>query len=114
MRTFDGQVAVITGAGSGIGRATANYLAAQGWNIGIIDLDDALSTPNATWQRMWDVHVMAHVYASRALLPGMLERGEGYLVNVASAAGLVAVRTRSSAAPRDAPTMMTSADGERR
>jgi NAD(P)-dependent dehydrogenase (short-subunit alcohol dehydrogenase family) len=38
---------------------------------------------------MWDVHVMAHVYATRALLPGMLERGEGYLVNVASAAGLL-------------------------
>ena len=41
------------------------------------------------WQRMWQVHVMAHVYASRALLPGMLERGEGYLLNVASAAGVL-------------------------
>jgi short-subunit dehydrogenase len=38
---------------------------------------------------MWDVHVMAHVYAARAALPGMLERGEGCLVNVASAAGLL-------------------------
>ena len=45
--------------------------------------------PNDMWQRMWDVHVMAHVYACRAALPGMLERGEGYLVNVASAAGLL-------------------------
>ena len=38
---------------------------------------------------MWDVHVMAHVHACRAALPGMLARGEGYLVNVASAAGLL-------------------------
>ncbi len=45
--------------------------------------------PNEIWARMWQVHVMAHVYASRAVLPGMLERGEGYLVNVASAAGLL-------------------------
>ena len=60
-----------------------------GFGVTELDLDDALSTPNSTWQRMWDVHVMAHVYAARALLPGMLERGEGYLVNVASAAGLL-------------------------
>jgi hypothetical protein len=38
---------------------------------------------------MWDVHVMAHVYAARAVLPGMLARGQGCLVNVASAAGLL-------------------------
>jgi len=54
-----------------------------------LDLDDALSAPDATWQRMWDVHVMAHVYACRAALPGMLARGSGCLVNVASAAGLL-------------------------
>ena len=54
-----------------------------------LDLDDALSTPDATWQRMWDVHVMAHVHACRAALPGMLERGSGCVVNVASAAGLL-------------------------
>jgi NAD(P)-dependent dehydrogenase (short-subunit alcohol dehydrogenase family) len=54
-----------------------------------LDLDDALSTPDATWQRMWDVHVMAHVHACRAALPGMLARGSGCLVNVASAAGLL-------------------------
>ena len=43
----------------------------------------------ALWDRMWDVHVMAHVHAARAVLPGMLARGEGCLVNVASAAGLL-------------------------
>jgi NAD(P)-dependent dehydrogenase (short-subunit alcohol dehydrogenase family) len=60
-----------------------------GFGVKELDLDDALSAANSTWQRMWDVHVMAHVYAVRALLPGMLERGEGYLVNVASAAGVL-------------------------
>jgi len=49
----------------------------------------AASASNEVWQRNWDVHVMAHVYASRALLPGMIKRGDGYLLNVASAAGLL-------------------------
>ena len=41
------------------------------------------------WRRSWDVHVMAHVYAARALLPGMRERGEGYIVGTISAAALL-------------------------
>jgi NAD(P)-dependent dehydrogenase (short-subunit alcohol dehydrogenase family) len=41
------------------------------------------------WRQSWDVHVMAHVYAARALLPPMLERGEGYLVGTISAAALL-------------------------
>ena len=60
-----------------------------GFGAKALDLDDALSTPNATWARMWDVHVMAHVYACRAVMPGMLQRGAGSVVNVASAAGLL-------------------------
>ena len=48
------------------------------------------SADNDVWQKNWDIHVMAHVYASRDLLPKMIERGDGYLVNVASAAGLLA------------------------
>ena len=44
---------------------------------------------DAAWQQSWDVHVMAHVYAARALLPGMLARGEGYLVGTISAAALL-------------------------
>jgi NAD(P)-dependent dehydrogenase (short-subunit alcohol dehydrogenase family) len=60
-----------------------------GFGVSELDLDDAVGAPNAMWQRMWDVHVMSHVYAARAVLPGMLARGEGWLVNVASAAGLL-------------------------
>jgi NAD(P)-dependent dehydrogenase (short-subunit alcohol dehydrogenase family) len=57
-------------------------------NAGIIVRGDE-GTPNVDWQRHWDVNVMAHVYAARAVLPQMLERGEGYLVQTASAAGLL-------------------------
>jgi NAD(P)-dependent dehydrogenase (short-subunit alcohol dehydrogenase family) len=46
--------------------------------------------PNAVWQKQWELHVMAHVYAARAVLPSMIERGSGYLLNTASAAGLLA------------------------
>lgn len=51
--------------------------------------DHAASASNQTWEKNWQLHVMAHVYASRYLLPKMIKRKEGYLVNVASAAGLL-------------------------
>lgn len=41
------------------------------------------------WQRSWDVNVMAHVHLLRAVLPEMLERGEGYVLGTVSAAGIV-------------------------
>lgn len=44
---------------------------------------------DADWERTWNVNVMAHVYAARALLPGWLARGQGYLLQTASAAGLL-------------------------
>ncbi|QDT55340.1 1-deoxy-11-beta-hydroxypentalenate dehydrogenase [Caulifigura coniformis] len=46
-------------------------------------------TPDHDWQRLWDVNVMSHVYAARAVLPSMLERGEGYLLQTSSAAGIL-------------------------
>ena len=49
-----------------------------------------IDAENAVWQQQWELHVMAHVYAARAVLPAMIERGAGYLLNTASAAGLLA------------------------
>ncbi|MBS0445520.1 MAG: SDR family oxidoreductase [Proteobacteria bacterium] len=57
-------------------------------NAGIMIAKDEDAT-TAEWQRIWDINLMAHVHAARAVLPQMLARGEGYLVHTASAAGLL-------------------------
>ncbi|BCL12619.1 SDR family oxidoreductase [Micromonospora sagamiensis] len=48
-----------------------------------------LDAPDADWERAWRVNVLAHVYAARAVLPGMLARGEGHLLHTCSAAGVL-------------------------
>lgn len=48
-----------------------------------------LEDSNEAIQNMWEVHCLSHVYAARAVLPSMIARGEGYLLNTASAAGLL-------------------------
>jgi NAD(P)-dependent dehydrogenase (short-subunit alcohol dehydrogenase family) len=53
-------------------------------------VDIFFSASDADWEVSWRVHVMSHVFAARALVPGMLARGSGYLLNTASAAGLLA------------------------
>jgi NAD(P)-dependent dehydrogenase (short-subunit alcohol dehydrogenase family) len=53
--------------------------------LGGFELDDAL------WDSMWQIHVMAHVWAARAVVPEMVARSEGYFVVTASAAGLLNV-----------------------
>jgi NAD(P)-dependent dehydrogenase (short-subunit alcohol dehydrogenase family) len=133
---------VITGAGSGIGRACARRFAAEGARVVVADRNlepvqtlaseiDGLAVqtdvsreqdirrlvaqaredggsidlffsnagvpgppggpeaPNDELQRTWEINVMAHVWAARAVLPEMVARGEGYLLSTASAAGLL-------------------------
>jgi NAD(P)-dependent dehydrogenase (short-subunit alcohol dehydrogenase family) len=85
--------------------ATAEVFAAieeQFGRIDIVCLNAGIATggsvdePNDVWERTWQVNVMSHVYATRCVLPGMLNRGSGYLVHTASAAGLL---TNIGAAP---------------
>ena len=52
-------------------------------------LRGGLDLPTDEWQRMMNVHTWSHLYAARAAIPGMVERGGGYLLNTASAAGLL-------------------------
>lgn len=69
----------ISNAGVGYGDGSSGAISAEG---GMNPVDDR-------WDVSWKVNVMAHVYAARALVPRMLERGAGHLVNIASAAGLL-------------------------
>jgi NAD(P)-dependent dehydrogenase (short-subunit alcohol dehydrogenase family) len=68
-------------------------------NAGILGYGGIEAT-DETWSLVWSVNVMAHLYAARAVVPRMLERGGGYLLSTASAAGLLTQ-------PGDAPYSVT-------
>ena len=69
----------ISNAGVGYGDGASGAISAEG---GLNPTDDR-------WERCWSINVMAQVYAARAMVPRMIERGGGYLINIASAAGLL-------------------------
>lgn len=144
---FKGKTALVTGAASGIGKATAITFAAKGAKVALVDMDaekleqtrttleqsgaeiltyvcdvsdekrvyevcedalekfgkidilvnnagvfrfcdDFLNTPVDVWKKYMDINVMGMVYFTKALLPQMLERSYGKIVNVASVAGV--------------------------
>ena len=69
----------ISNAGVGFGDGASGAISAEG---GVNPIDDR-------WAASWKINVMAHVYAARAMVPRMLQRGGGHLVNTISAAGLL-------------------------
>ncbi len=57
-------------------------------NAGIF-IEGGIDAPDAAWDRIFDINFKAHLYAARAVLPQMAARGDGYILNVVSAAGLL-------------------------
>ncbi|MCH9748914.1 MAG: SDR family oxidoreductase [Alphaproteobacteria bacterium] len=79
-------------------RLIADLIAKVEKKLGPIDLfcsnagaliEGGLEASNEDWQRLWEVNVMSQVYAARHVVPLMIARGGGYLLNTASAAGLL-------------------------
>lgn len=54
-----------------------------------ISITGGTEVSDADWDRIWKVNLLSHVYAARAVLPSMIARGQGYLLQTASAAGLL-------------------------
>jgi len=89
---------VAFGVNVGVEQEIADMIEAVETDIGPIDLfcsnagivtAGGVDVSNDDWQRIWDINVMSHVWAARHLVPRMTERGGGYLLNTASAAGLL-------------------------
>jgi NAD(P)-dependent dehydrogenase (short-subunit alcohol dehydrogenase family) len=104
-----GTAALVVPADVAVEAAVRELVAVAERELGPVDLFCAnagvasgagLAAGDADWAAAWSVNVLAHVYAARAVLPGMLARGAGYLLHTCSAAGLLT-------APGDAPYTVT-------
>ena len=82
--TVEAQVAELVGEALGQFGRVDLFCANAGVTTGA-----GLEASDEQWSRTWSVNVLAHIYAARAVLPSMLERGEGYLLQTCSAAGLL-------------------------
>ena len=73
-----------------VGEAEARYGRVDVFfsNAGIV-ARAGLEAPDEVWEQHWKVHVMAHVWAARAVVEKMVARGGGYFLLTASAAGLL-------------------------
>nr|MCU0240054.1 SDR family oxidoreductase [Pyrinomonadaceae bacterium] len=58
-------------------------------NAGIGGDTGCLEVSNESWQNIWEINVLSHLYLSRATIPQMIERGKGHFLITASAAGLL-------------------------
>ncbi len=58
-------------------------------NAGVATGGNPIDTPIEVWEAQWQINVMSHIYAIRAVLPGMLARGRGYILHTASMAGIL-------------------------
>lgn len=60
-------------------------------NAGILGSMGGFELEDPLWDKMWQIHGMAHVWAARAVVPEMVARGEGFFLVTASAAGLLTI-----------------------
>ena len=60
-------------------------------NAGVVSGKKFLDTPDERIEKLMSINALAHFWTTKAFLPGMIERGEGHIVTIASAAGIIGI-----------------------